>query len=106
MANKRESIRDGSALLAEFLKSKAALRRLVARIVKPHDVDDILQETFIRAAAAAERTPIRHPRSFMQQTAQNLALNHAPAPTVGRLCWRISATRLSVLPSPSSGLGS
>lgn len=67
---------DGAGLLGEFLRCKAGLRRAVARIVKPHDIDDILQETFIRACAAADRTEIRHPRSFMLKTARNLALNH------------------------------
>ena len=66
----------GFELLAAFMECRSGLRRLVARIVKPHDVDDILQETFIRACAAAEKTAIRHPRSFMLKTAQNLALNH------------------------------
>jgi RNA polymerase sigma-70 factor (ECF subfamily) len=63
-------------LLDEFLKCKTALCRLLGRIVKPHDIEDILQETFIRACAAAQKTEIRHPRSFMLKTAQNLALNH------------------------------
>jgi RNA polymerase sigma factor (sigma-70 family) len=63
-------------LLEEFLRCKSALSRLLGHIVKPHDIDDILQETFIRACAAAEKTEIRHPRSFMLKTAQNLALNH------------------------------
>jgi len=63
-------------LLEEFLRCKSALSRLLGRIVKPHDIDDILQETFIRACAASEKTEIRHPRSFMLKTAQNLALNH------------------------------
>jgi RNA polymerase sigma-70 factor (ECF subfamily) len=63
-------------LVAEYLSCKARLRRLVARIVKPHDIDDILQETFVRAYAAAQKTEIRHPRSFMLTTARNLALNH------------------------------
>lgn len=67
---------DGTGLLEEFLRCKAGLRRAVSRIVKPHDIDDILQETFIRACAASVRTPIRHPRAFMLKTAQNLALNH------------------------------
>jgi RNA polymerase sigma factor (sigma-70 family) len=74
--------RDGSSapggfdLLGAFLECRKGLTRLVARIVKPHDVDDILQETFIRVCAAAEKTSIQHPRSFMLKTAQNLALNH------------------------------
>jgi RNA polymerase sigma-70 factor (ECF subfamily) len=64
------------ALLEEFLSCKTALGRFIARIVGAHDIDDILQETFIRACAASEKTDIRHPRSFMFKTAQNLALNH------------------------------
>jgi RNA polymerase sigma-70 factor (ECF subfamily) len=74
--NQRRPAPDRSGLLDEFLGCKSALGRFVARIVKPHDIDDILQETFIRACAAAEKTDIRHPRSFMFKTAQNLALNH------------------------------
>jgi RNA polymerase sigma-70 factor (ECF subfamily) len=65
-----------SWLLEEFLAAKSALSRLVGRILARHDIDDILQETFIRACAAAEKTEIRHPRSFMLKTARNLALNH------------------------------
>lgn len=49
---------------------------MLSRILKRHDIDDILQETFIRACAAAEKTEIRRPRSFMLKTARNLALNH------------------------------
>jgi RNA polymerase sigma factor (sigma-70 family) len=65
-----------AGLLADFLNCKASLSRLVARIVKPHDIDDILQETFIRACAASGKTEIRNPRAFMLRTAHNLALNH------------------------------
>jgi RNA polymerase sigma-70 factor (ECF subfamily) len=48
----------------------------VARIVQPSDIEDIVQETFLRCYQAAEKTTIRHPRSFMLTTAKNLALNH------------------------------
>ncbi len=63
-------------LLEEFLGCKSALSRFLRRILKPQDIDDVLQETFIRACAAADKTEIRHPRSFMLKTARNLALNH------------------------------
>jgi len=65
-----------TALLSQFVSCRASLRRLVARIVRPQDIEDILQETFIRACAASEKTEIHNPRSFMLKTAQNLALNH------------------------------
>lgn len=65
-----------AALLSQFVACRSSLSRIVARIVKPQDIDDILQETFIRACAASEKTEIQNPRSFMLKTAQNLALNH------------------------------
>ncbi len=73
--NKWDADGPDNALLSEFLRCRAVLKRLVARIVGPNDVDDILQETFIKACAASERTDIRHPRSFILKTARNLALN-------------------------------
>lgn len=71
-----KSISAKARLLSQFVICRASLSRLLARIVRPQDIDDILQETFIRACAASERTEIRSPRSFMLKTAQNLALNH------------------------------
>jgi len=59
-----------------FESSRKALARLVARIVKPHDVEDIVQETYIRIYQASQKGRIYHARSFMLQTARNLALNH------------------------------
>jgi RNA polymerase sigma factor (sigma-70 family) len=67
---------ENAALVSVFVGFRGILRRLVGRIVKPHDIDDILQETFIRTYAASGKTEIRHPRSFMLRTARNLALNH------------------------------
>jgi RNA polymerase sigma-70 factor (ECF subfamily) len=77
MAQRKQPLgAEQSALLAVFTDFRGILGRFVGRIVKPHDIDDILQETFIRAYAASEKTEIRHPRSFMLRTARNLALNH------------------------------
>jgi RNA polymerase sigma factor (sigma-70 family) len=74
--DRSDSAERRASLLDEFLAYKSALSRMLARILKRHDIDDVLQETFIRACAAAEKTEIRHPRSFMLKTARNLALNH------------------------------
>ncbi len=64
------------SLTQVFLRFRARLARAVARIVRPADIEDIVQETFLRCYQAAEKTTIRHPRSFMLTTAKNLALNH------------------------------
>lgn len=62
-------------LVSAFLEYREMLSRLVGRIVRWHQVDDILQETFIRTYVASQKTEIRHPRAFMLRTARNLALN-------------------------------
>jgi RNA polymerase sigma factor (sigma-70 family) len=64
------------SLTQVFLRFRARLARAVARIVRPSDIEDIVQETFLRCYQAAEKTTIRYPRSFMLTTAKNLALNH------------------------------
>ena len=63
-------------LVTTFLESRTVLAHVVGRITRPHDIEDIVQETFIRSYEAAEKQPIRHPKSFMLRTARNLALNH------------------------------
>lgn len=73
----RPVVRTGiSGLLAAFLESKPLLARVIGRIAKPYDVEDIVQETFIRSYEAAKDREITHPRAFMVKTATNLALNH------------------------------
>jgi RNA polymerase sigma-70 factor (ECF subfamily) len=66
----------GDTIAAAFTEFRSTLTRFVARIVGPHCVEDIVQETFIRSYEASRRQTIKHPRSFMWKTAKNLALNH------------------------------
>ncbi len=70
-----KSLLESAGILLNFVKFKPSLKRLVARIVEPQDIEDILQETYIRVSAASEKTEIVNPRSFMLKTAQNLAYN-------------------------------
>ncbi|HWK54383.1 MAG TPA: RNA polymerase sigma factor [Hyphomicrobiales bacterium] len=62
--------------MRDFVRFRSNLRRLLARIVDRQDIDDILQETYIRVCFAAEKTDIVNPKSFFLKTAQNLAFNH------------------------------
>ncbi|HEY8521627.1 MAG TPA: RNA polymerase sigma factor [Gammaproteobacteria bacterium] len=68
--------REREGLLGVFMQFRAALARAVGRIVHSHDVEDIVQEAFVRCYEASRTTDIRHPRSFLLTTARNLALNH------------------------------
>ena len=64
------------SLLSIFLDCRSYLGWIIGRIAHPQDVEDIVQETFVRSYEASTKTRIRHPRSFMVATAKNLALNH------------------------------
>jgi RNA polymerase sigma factor (sigma-70 family) len=50
--------------------------RLISHIVKPDDIDDIVQETFVKTYEADLKQEIKYVRSYMLKTAKNLALNH------------------------------
>ncbi|MGC3979946.1 MAG: RNA polymerase sigma factor [Steroidobacteraceae bacterium] len=62
--------------LSVFERYRKILARVVSRIVKPHDIEDILQETYVRIYQASKKGEIHHPKSFMVVTARNIALNH------------------------------
>ena len=69
---------EGSAsesLVEALTRYRKQLARRIAQLVKPYDVEDIVQETCLRLFQAAKREPIRSPRALMLKTARNLALN-------------------------------
>lgn len=49
---------------------------LLGRFPDIGPVDDILQETFLRAIKARDREPLRSPKAFLFTTARNLAIDH------------------------------
>jgi len=59
-----------------FIGYTAKLRRVISRIVRPEDIDDIVQDTFVRSYEAELKHDIKYARSYMLKTARNLALNH------------------------------
>lgn len=63
-------------LAAVFLSSKNKLMRIVAKIVPSADVEDIVQEAYLRAHTAVDYEEIREPVAFVTQIAKNLALDH------------------------------
>ena len=66
-----------SALVRVFGRCRKSLAQIARAFVKPHDIEDIVQETFLRTYEASIHAEIRHPRSFMETTARNLAVNFA-----------------------------
>lgn len=62
--------------LDTFTAVRARLTRLVLRIAPPEEVEDIVQETYVRVCQIKRSESIREPRSYIFRTAQNLALDH------------------------------
>ncbi len=67
---------DHVGIVTAFTKLSAKLRYFVSSIVSPEDVDDIVQETFIKSYEADLKQNIEYTHSYMLKTAKNLALNH------------------------------
>lgn len=65
-----------SKIAIAYLKNESALKSFISRFAfRPHDIEDISQEAFMRAFKAERNTEIRNPRAFLFRTAKNIALN-------------------------------
>ncbi len=59
-----------------YLASRNSLSRVVSRLVPPHEIEDIVQETYVRICQVENKDRIESPKSFMFKTARNLALDY------------------------------
>ncbi len=59
-----------------YLASRKGISRVVSRIVPPDEIEDIVQETYVRICQIENKEKINSPKSFMFTTARNLALDH------------------------------
>ncbi len=59
-----------------YLKLRSKLARSVAGIVPPREVEDIVQETYVRICQIRNVDEIESPTSFLFKTVRNLALDH------------------------------
>jgi RNA polymerase sigma factor (sigma-70 family) len=65
-----------SELLRAFLENERGIKRFLSKfLMRSQDVDDIAQETFLRAFAAEAKQDVLAPRAFLYRVAKNLALN-------------------------------
>jgi RNA polymerase sigma factor (sigma-70 family) len=72
---KRPAIAQG--LSAVFVEHQSALKRFIAKfLARPQDVEDIAQETYLRAFDAERGgEALRAPKAFLFRVAKNVALN-------------------------------
>lgn len=59
-----------------YLGLRRSLAKTVSTIVPPREIEDIVQETYVRICEVSEREAIQYPRSFLFKVARNLALDH------------------------------
>lgn len=70
------SEKTSSQIAGIFLGYKKALTKMLATFVQPNDIEDIIQDTWVRVAQAELKQEIDYPKSFMYQTAKHLAIDH------------------------------
>lgn len=73
-ANEPADDRGPSALASVCKACRGLLVRAVRRLVRWHDVEDMLREAFVRSREVGGRYLIRNPRAFLLRTATHLAL--------------------------------
>ena len=66
----------GKPIDQAYLSIVGRLKRSIVGIVPPKEVEDIVQEAYVRACQAERESPITAPRSFLFKTVKNLALDH------------------------------
>ena len=74
--DKKHQTTDTSATITEaFLKHETFLKRFISRFLpRPQDIEDVVQETYLKAFSAEKKNTINMPKAFLFQVARNTAL--------------------------------
>ena len=63
-----------SEISMAFSEQQTPLKAFISRFIRrPQDIDDIAQETFVRAFTAEQKGEIQHPKAYIYRVARNLA---------------------------------
>jgi RNA polymerase sigma factor (sigma-70 family) len=74
--NKRFKSREPSAVSAAFLENQSFIKKFLARfLTSQQDIEDVSQETYLRAFHAEKAQTVRSPKAFLFRVAKNIALN-------------------------------
>lgn len=75
MTDKRSDTPEESAVTAEFVRCESFLKRFLRRFLShPQDIEDVVQDTFLKAYNAEQKRTIHMPKAFLFQVARNTAL--------------------------------
>ena len=59
-----------------FVTTRNSLFRAVSRLVPPREIEDIVQETYVRVCQYDKKDEIVQPEAFLMRTARNLAIDY------------------------------
>lgn len=97
-----------SGITASFAAVESALKQYLLRFfVRNQDIEDVLQETFLRAWESEQSQTIHSPRSFLFKVAKNIALSEINRKATQLTCYMGDLEELNVLdstPSAEEGL--
>lgn len=62
--------------LAPFMALRKSIAHYISRIVPPADVEDIVQDTYVKLCSIEDKDPTKYNKSFLYTVAKNLALDH------------------------------
>ncbi|GFD72193.1 sigma-70 family RNA polymerase sigma factor [Alteromonas marina] len=65
-----------TAIHNAYMSARGSMAKMLSRLVPPKEVDDILQDTYVRLCQAKSTEHIKEPKSFLFRTAKNLAYDH------------------------------
>ena len=72
---KRSASKVDSLLTRVFMESSPVLHNFLRRFLHRHqDIEDVVQETYLKAYAAEKVTDISHPKAYLFSIAKNIAL--------------------------------
>lgn len=70
-----ENDTDKTSIADAYIEIKSSLMRFAFRYLKsPNDIEDVVQEAFVRVVNAKQKTEIKHVKSYIYQTVKNLSL--------------------------------
>jgi RNA polymerase sigma factor (sigma-70 family) len=59
-----------------YMEMRTSLMRFAYRYFKtPQEIEDVVQEAFVKVIEAKQTREVQHPKAYMYQTVKNLALN-------------------------------
>ncbi|WP_269518667.1 RNA polymerase sigma factor [Alteromonas sp. BMJM2] len=65
-----------TAIHNAYMSARSSMAKMLSRLVPPKEVDDILQDTYVRLCQAKTTAHIKEPKAFLFKTAKNLAYDH------------------------------